>query len=410
MKRRVVVTGLGAITPIGNNIDEFWINIMHGKTGIGEITRFDASGYKVNIAAEVKNFVAEEIIDWKSARRMSLFSQYAVAAAIEAMEDSGIEINNVDPFRIGVSVGSAVGSVHVIEKGYETIVNDGPNKISPLVIPKMIPNMAAGNVAIQLGARGKVISISTACATGTNSIGEAYRSIQYGDADIMITGGADSCITPTCLGGFTALTALSTTKNPLRASIPFDKERNGFVIGEGAGIVILEELNHAEKRGAKIYSEVIGYASTADAFHITSPLEDGKGAAKAMELAISEAGIHPSEIDYINAHGTSTYQNDLIETRAIKEVFGKSAKSVCINSTKSMIGHSLGAAGGIEFIVCVKAINDRFIHQTMGTSKTDGECDLNYSINAPIQKEVNLTISNSFGFGGHNATIVLKKY
>lgn len=362
MKRRVVVTGLGAITPIGNTVDKFWANVKQGKVGIGAITKFNPTEYKVKIAAEVKNFIAQDRIDTKSARRMELFAQYAVAAAREAMEDSGIDVRKEDAFRIGTAIGSGVGSLQIVEVATRIIAEQGPGKLKTLMLPQMIPNMAAGNVAIQLGTKGKCISISTACTTGANNIGEAFRSIQYGDADAMIAGGLEGCIAPTCVGGFPTLTALSTTENPLRASIPFDKERNGFVIGEGAGIVILEELEHALKRGAKIYAELAGYGCTSDAYHITAPPEDGNGAIKAMELAIREAGVTPSKIDYINAHGTITYQNDLIETRAIRQVFKEAAAVVKINSTKSMIGHSLGATGGIEFIVCAEAITGGFIH------------------------------------------------
>lgn len=410
MSRRVVVTGMGAVTPIGNTVKEFWNNVKQGQVGIGEITKFDSTAYKVKVAAEVKNFVAEGSMNLKSSKRMETFAQYAVAATKEAMEDAGIDMNAEDPFRVGTAIGSGIGSLQVVERGCEILSSAGPGKIKPLMIPTMIPNMAAGNVAIQFGAKGKCINISTACTSGTNSIGEAYRSIQYGDADIMIAGGAESSITPTCVSGFLALKALSTTEDPLRASIPFDKERNGFVIGEGAGVVILEELEHAKKRGAKIYAELVGYGSTADAYHLTAPPEDGSSAAKAMEQAILEAKITPLEIDYINAHGTSTYQNDLIETRAIKQVFKTAVQKVKINSTKSLIGHSLGAAGGIEFIVCIKAITDGFIHQTVGTTERGEECNLNYVIDEPIKQKVDFALSNSFGFGGHNATLLVKKY
>ena len=410
MKRRVVVTGMGAITPIGNTVQEFWANVKKGQVGIDEITKFDTAEYPVRIAAEVKSFTASDILDFTSAKRMELFSQYAVAAAKEALEDSGIDMEKEDSFRAGTAIGSGVGSLQVVEAACEIIRKKGAQKIKPLMIPQMISNMAAGNTAIQLGIRGKCINIATACATGTNNIGEAFRSIQCGDADIMVAGGSESCITPTAIGGFSALRALSTTTNPLRASIPFDKNRNGFVIGEGAGIVILEELAHAQKRGAKIYAELVGYGSTADAYHITAPSQDGSGAAKAMELAINESGLAPIDITYINAHGTSTYQNDLYETMAIKQVFGASAKAVKISSTKSMIGHLIGAAGGVEFITCVKSITDGFIHQTMGTSVAAEECDLDYMIGYSSKQDVSAAMSNSFGFGGHNATLVVKRY
>ena len=410
MKRRVVITGMGAITPIGNTVNAFWSNVKKGCVGFDKITKFDTSGYTVQLAAEVKDFSASDVLDYTSERRMEIFSQYAVVAAKEALDDAGIAMENEDPFRIGTAVGSSVGSLYVIESASEIIRKLGPQKMKPLMVPQMISNMAAGNVAIQFGLRGKCINISTACATGTNNIGEAFRSIQYGDADMMIAGGTESCITPTCVGGFSVLKALSTTKDPLRISIPFDKDRNGFVIGEGAGIVVLEDLEHAEKRSAKIYAEIAGYGSTADAYHITAPSQDGSGAAMAMELAIEESGLTPDDIPYINAHGTSTYQNDLFETIAIKQVFKTAAKTVKISSTKSMIGHLLGAAGGVEFITCVKSVTDGFIHQTMGTAKTAPECDLNYMIGSAAEQDVPAALSNSFGFGGHNATLIVKRY
>lgn len=410
MKRRVVVTGLGAVTPIGNTVEEFWAGIRAGKVGIGEITRFDTTDYKVKVAAEVKDFVAKERMDFKAARRMEPFSQYAVAAALEAYEDSGLDISKEDPFRAGVIVGSGIGSLQEVEREYEKILSRGPSRVNPLMVPLMISNMAAGNISIQLGFKGKCTSVVTACATGTNCIGDALRAIQYGDADIMLACGTESCICPTGVAGFTSLTALSTSTDPMRASIPFDKDRNGFVLGEGAGVVILEELEHAKNRGAKIYAELCGYGATGDAYHITSPAEDGSGAAKAMTLAMEEGGVTPAEVDYINAHGTSTHHNDLFETRAIKAAFGEAAGDVVINSTKSMIGHLLGAAGGVEFITCVKTIQDGFIHQTMGTKEADEECDLNYAIGAPVEKEVRCALTNSLGFGGHNATLLLKKY
>ena len=411
MKRRVVVTGLGAITPIGNNVEEFWEGIKEGKVGIGPITKFDTSDYKVKIAAEVKNFVAKDYMEFKAAKRMEPFSQYAVAAAKEAVKDAGIEIEKEDPFRAGVIIGSGIGSLQEVEREYNKIQTKGPAKVNPLMVPLMISNMAAGNVSIQLGFRGKCTNVVTACASGTNCIGDAYRAIQYNDADIMAAGGTESCICPTGVAGFTSLTALSGSEDPMRASIPFDKDRNGFVLGEGAGVVILEELEHAKARGAKIYGEVVGYGSTGDAYHITSPSEDGSGAAKAMELAIEEAGIDGFSVDYINAHGTSTHHNDLFETRAIKRALGEeAAQKTVVNSTKSMIGHLLGAAGGVEFVTCIKSIEEGFIHQTMGTETTDEECDLNYAVGAPVRKNIRYAMSNSLGFGGHNATILVKKY
>lgn len=410
MKRRVVVTGMGAVTPIGNTVEEFWTGVKNGTVGIGEITKFDTTEYKVKLAAEVKGFVAKERMDFKAAKRMEPFSQYAVVAAKEAFEDARIDMANENPFRAGVIVGSGIGSIQTVENEYTKIKTKGPSRVNPLMVPMMISNMAAGNVAIQLGLKGKCTSVTTACATGTHSIGDAFRTIQYGDADIMVAGGTESSICPTAVAGFTNLTALTTSTDPMRASIPFDAERGGFVIGEGAGVVVLEELEHAKARGAHIYAEVAGYGATCDAFHITSPAEDGSGAAKAMSLAIEEAGVEPKDVDYINAHGTSTHHNDLFETRAIKLAFGEAANDVIVNSTKSMIGHLLGAAGGVEFITCVKSINEGFLHQTVGTRTPDKECDLNYTIGAPIEKEISCAISNSLGFGGHNATILVKKY
>ena len=404
------MTGLGAVTPIGNTVAEFWEGIKAGKVGIGPITKFDTSEYKVKIAAEVKNFIAKERMDFKAAKRMELFSQYAVAAAKEAFEDAGLDIEKEDAYRAGAIIGSGIGSLQTVETSYEKIITKGPSRVNPLMVPLMISNMAAGNVSIQLGLKGKCTNVVTACASGTNCIGDALRAIQYGDADIMLAGGTESCICPTGVAGFTGLTALSTSEDPMRASIPFDKERNGFVLGEGAGIVVLEELEHAKKRGAKIYAELVGYGSTGDAYHITSPAENGEGAGMAMKLAMQEAGVEPEQIDYINAHGTSTHHNDLFETRAIKYALGEAAKDVVINSTKSMIGHLLGAAGGVEFITCVKSIEDGFIHQTMGTTQTDEDCDLNYAIGAPINKELQYVLTNSLGFGGHNASLLLKKY
>lgn len=410
MRRRVVVTGLGAVTPIGNSVQDFWASVKKGTVGIGEITKFDTTDYKVKLAAEVKGFDAKEHMDARAARRMEPFSQYAVAAAKEAFADADIHMEQEDAFRAGVIVGSGIGSLQEVEREYEKILTKGPARVSPLMVPLMISNMAAGNISIQLGLKGKCTNVVTACATGTNCIGDAFRAIQYEDADIMLAGGTESSICPTGVAGFSSLTALSCSTDPLRASIPFDRERDGFVLGEGAGVVVLEELEHARKRGAHIYAELAGYGSTADAYHITSPMEDGSGAAKAMEAAMKEAGIEPSRIDYINAHGTSTHHNDLYETRAVKLAFGEAAKDMQINSTKSMIGHLLGAAGAVECIVCVKSLQDNFVHQTMGTLETGEECDLNYTLGEPVEKELRYVMSNSLGFGGHNASLVLKKY
>ena len=410
MKRRVVVTGLGAVTPIGNTVPEFWQGIREGRVGIGEITRFDTESFKVKLAAEVRNFDAAERMDPKAAKRMERFSQYAVAAAKEAFADADLHLEEEDPFRAGVIVGSGIGSLETVESEYAKILKGNVKRVAPLMVPKMISNMAAGNISIQLGLRGKCTNVVTACASGTHCIGDAFRAIQYDDADIMLAGGAESCICPTGVAGFQALTALTEETDPARASIPFDKDRSGFVLGEGAGVVVLEELQHALARGARIYAELVGYGATGDAFHITSPSEDGSGAAKAMELAIKEGGVRPLEVDYINAHGTATHHNDLYETRAIKAAFGEAAKDVVINSTKSMIGHLLGAAGGVEFVVCAKAVEENYIHQTVGTRETDEECDLNYAIGAPVEKEVRYALTNSLGFGGHNASLLLKKY
>lgn len=409
-KRRVVVTGMGAVTPIGLSVDEFWQNVKAQKTGFSEITKFDTTNYKCKLAAEVKEFDAKNYMDAKEARRMELFSQYAVAAAKEAIEDSGLEIDQEDPYMAGCAIGSGVGSLQAIEREHTRLTEKGPGRVGPLFVPMMISNMAAGNVSIQLGFKGKCTSVVTACASGTHCIGDGFRAIAYGDLDLCVAGGAESCICPSGVAGFTALTALSDSEDPKRASIPFDKDRNGFVLGEGAGIVMLEELEHAKKRGARIYAEVVGYGATGDAYHITSPAENGEGAGMAMKLAMEEAGAQPEQIDYINAHGTSTHHNDLYETRAIRYALGAAADQVVVNSTKSIIGHLLGAAGGVEFVTCVKSIQDGFIHQTMGTKETEEECSLDYAIGAPVEKEITYALTNSLGFGGHNASLLLKKY
>ena len=410
MKRRVVVTGLGAVTPIGNTVEEFWAGIKAGEVGIAPITKFDTADYKVKLAAEVKNFVAKERMDFKAAKRMEPFSQYAVAAAKEAFTDAGLDMEKEDPYRVGTIIGSGIGSLECVETNYKKLLDRGPSRVNPLMVPLMISNMAAGNVSIQLGLKGKCTDVVTACASGSNSIGDAMRAIQFGDLDICVAGGTESCICPTGVAGFTALTALSTNDDPFHASRPFDKDRDGFVLGEGSGIVILEELEHAKARGAKIYAELAGYGSTGDAYHITSPAEDGEGAGMAMKLAMKEAEVQPEQIDYINAHGTSTHHNDLFETRAIRYALGDAAEKVVINSTKSMIGHMLGAAGAVEFIVCVKSIMENFIHQTMGTENVDPECGLDYAVGAPVEKEVNYVLSNSLGFGGHNVSLLVKAY
>lgn len=407
--KRVVVTGMGVISSIGLDLPNFWESIREGKTGIKPIDKFDTADYKVKLAAPIEGFDPKEYMDAKTARRMADFCQYAVAASSQAIKQSGLNLPEEDLTRIGVSVGSGIGGLGIMEKEEEKLLNKGPRRVAPMLVPTMITNMAAGNVAIAFGLKGKCINVVTACATGTNSIGEAYRSIQAGECDVMIAGGTEAAITPLGLAGFQSLTALTTSENPKRASIPFDKERSGFVMGEGAGIVVIESLEHAKSRGANILAEITGYGCTCDAFHITSPAEDGEGAARAMEYAIQEAGIRPEEVEYINAHGTSTHHNDLFETIAIKKVFGEHAYQLNINSTKSMIGHALGAAGALEFIVTVKTITDGFIHATAGYQVPDEECNLNYTPTA-IEKEVHYGLSNSLGFGGHNAVLLVKKY
>lgn len=407
--KRVVVTGMGAITPIGLNTEEFWESLKAGKTGFSEITQFDTSDFKVKIAASVRGFEGRNYMDVKSAKRMELFCQYAVAAAKEAIEDAGLDMSKEDPYRAGCAVGSGIGSLQAMEREHTKLEEKGPSRVAPLLVPLMISNMATGNVSIAFNLKGKSINVVTACATGTNSIGEAFRTIQYGDADLMVAGGTESSITPIGIAGFSSLTALSTCEDPARCSIPFDKDRSGFVMGEGAGIVVLEELEHAKARGAKIYAEVVGYGCSSDAYHITSPAEDGAGAAAAMLNAVKDAGAAPEDITYINAHGTATHHNDLFETRAIKLAFGAHAKDIKINSTKSMIGHLLGAAGAVEFVACVKEIEEGYIHRTVGLSACEEEMDLNYCKESSSE-EVPYALSNSLGFGGHNTSILIKKY
>ena len=407
--RRVVVTGMGAITPIGNSVEEFWNGIKEGKTGFGPITYFDTADYRCKLAAEVKDFDPAQYMDKKSARRMEQFCQFAVAAAGQAISDAGLDMEQEDPYMVGCSVGSGIGSLQAMEREYDRLKEKGPGRVGPMLVPLMISNMAAGNVSIAYGLKGKSLNVVTACATGTHSIGEAYRTIQYGDADVMIAGGTESSITPIGIAGFSALTALSFSEDPERASIPFDKERNGFVRGEGSAIVVLEELEHAKRRGAKIYAELTGYGCSSDAYHITSPAEDGSGAATAMLNALKDGGVAPEELTYINAHGTSTHHNDLFETRAIKLAFGEHAYDLKINSTKSMVGHLLGAAGAVEFVTCVKEIQEGYIHRTVGLRETEEELDLNYCRDS-YKEEVPYALTNSLGFGGHNASLLLKKY
>ncbi len=408
--KRVVVTGMGAVTPIGLNIEEFWEGLKNGRTGFSEITHFDTTDFKVKVAASVKGFEGKNYMDVKSAKRMELFCQYAVAAAKEALEQSGIQMDQEDPYRVGCAIGSGVGSLQAFEREHKRMLERGPSRINPLLVPLMITNMAAGNVSIQFGLKGKSLNVVTACATGTHSIGEAFRTIQMGDADVMVAGGTESAITPIGIGGFTALTALSSCNDVDRCSIPFDKDRSGFVMGEGAGVVVLEELEHAKRRGAHILAEIAGYGATSDAFHITSPAEDGMGAAVAMKNAVRDAGVSPEEVEYINAHGTSTHHNDLFETRAIKLAFGEHAYRMKINSTKSMIGHLLGAAGAVEVIACILQMQNDYIHATVGLQESEDELDLDYMKGSGINKKFNYALTNSLGFGGHNASLLVKKF
>ena len=400
---------MGAITPIGNSVEEFWNGIKEGKTGFCPITYFDTADYRCKLAAEVKDFDPTQYMDKKSARRMEQFCQFAVAAAGQAIADAGLTMEQEDPYMVGCSVGSGIGSLQAMEREYDRLKEKGPGRVGPMLVPLMISNMAAGNVSIAYGLKGKSLNVVTACATGTHSIGEAYRTIQYGDADVMVAGGTESSITPIGIAGFSALTALSFSEDPQRASIPFDKDRNGFVMGEGSAVVVLEELEHAKRRGAKIYAELIGYGCSSDAYHITSPAEDGSGAATAMLNALKDGDVEPEELTYINAHGTSTHHNDLFETRAIKLAFGEHAYDLKINSTKSMVGHLLGAAGAVEFVTCVKEIQEGYIHRTVGLRETEEELDLNYCRDS-YEEEVPYALTNSLGFGGHNASLLLKKY
>ena len=400
---------MGAITPIGNTVEEFWNGIKEGKTGFGPITYFDTADYRCKLAAEVKGFDPTQYMDKKSARRMEQFCQFAVAAAGQAIADAGLIMEQEDSYMVGCSVGSGIGSLQAMEREYDRLKEKGPGRVGPMLVPLMISNMAAGNVSIAYGLKGKSLNVVTACATGTHSIGEAYRTIQYGDADVMVAGGTESSITPIGIAGFSALTALSFSEDPQRASIPFDKDRNGFVMGEGSAVVVLEELEHAKRRGAKIYAELIGYGCSSDAYHITSPAEDGSGAATAMLNALKDGGVAPEKLTYINAHGTSTHHNDLFETRAIKLAFGEHAYDLKINSTKSMVGHLLGAAGAVEFVTCVKEIQEGYIHRTVGLRETEEELDLNYCRDS-YEEEVPYALTNSLGFGGHNASLLLKKY
>ena len=410
MKRRVVITGLGAITPIGNNIDSFWEGIKLGKNGIDEISLFNAENLKVKMAAEVKDFDPSNFIDKKEAKRMDRYTQFAVIAAEESIKDSNLDFNTLNRERIGVMFGSGIGGLCTIESQIRTLVAKGPNRVSPLTIPMAISNIASGTIAIKHGILGSTLSLTSACATSTHCIGEAYRSIKDGYLDIVVAGGAEASICEFGIAGFQSLTALSRSEDRNRASIPFDKERNGFVMGEGAGSLILEDLDSALKRGAKIYAEVVGYGSTCDAYHITSPCLDGDGAYRAMRDALIDAGISTDKISYINAHGTSTEINDKVETLAIKKALGNNYMNAYVSSTKSMTGHLLGAAGAIEAIVSIKALQDNFVPATINYVNEDEDCDLNLVVNEGKESNVEYTMSNSLGFGGHNGTLIFKKW
>ncbi len=409
--KRVVITGLGAITPIGNNVEEFWNGIKEGKCGIDEIKAFDTSNFKVKLAAEIKNYNQEDYFERREAKRLDKFSQYAIIAAREAWKDSKLDKEKEEMERVGIVVGSGIGGIETIETENKKCIEKGPDRVSPMYIPMGILNMATGNVAIDIGAKGESVAMVTACASGTHCIGEAFRMIKHGYQDVMLAGGTEASITPLSIAGFSNIKALSKSEDKTRASIPFDKERNGFVMGEGAGIVILEELEHALARGAKIYAEIVGYGATSDAYHITSPAPGGEGGARAMKLAMKEANVNPEEITYINAHGTSTPLNDSCETQAIKTALGEeNAKKVMVSSTKGHTGHLLGAAGGVEAIVCTKALEEGFVPATINYEVPDEECDLDIVPNEGRKTEVKYAISNSLGFGGHNSSILLKKW
>lgn len=410
MRRRVVITGLGVISPIGNDKDTFWQSLVEGKSGIKTISRFDASKFPTRFAAEVKDFDPTQVLDKKDVKRMDRFSQYAVVATKMALQDAGLDIDKVGPERVGVVFATGIGGMETFEDQTRILVEKGPGKISPFFVPMMIANMAAGQIAIHTGAQGINFTVVNACAAGTNAVGEAFRVLQRGEADVVITGGSEASVTPLALAGFSAMKALSTRNEaPEKASRPFDRLRDGFVLGEGAGVLILETLEHALARGARIYAEVAGYGCTADAYHITAPDPEGQGAAKAMALALADANVKPEEVDYINAHGTSTDLNDRIETMAIKKVFGAHAYKLAISSNKSMIGHLLGAAGAVELIATALTIYEGIIPPTINYEEPDPECDLDYVPNKARRQEVRVALSNSFGFGGHNATVVLKR-
>lgn len=410
MERRVVITGMGLVTPVGNNINEFWENIKNGKHGIGKITHFDTSDSKVKIAAELKNFEPEKVLDKKEIRRLEPFSVYALYAAQEAVDNSGLDLEKIDSYRFGTIIGSGMGGIGMIEDQMLKMAEKGPSRLAPLFIPSVITNMASGHVAIRFGAKGSCETAITACATSTSCIGMAYRNIKYGYEDVILAGGTESTITKAGIGGFAALKALSTSEDLDRTSIPFDKERNGFVMGEGAGIVVIEELEHAKARGAKILAEIVGYGATCDAYHMTAPCEDGDGAARAMIKAMEEGNVNPNDITYINAHGTSTPANDVGETKAIKAALKDNAYKVSISSTKSMTGHLLGATGAVEAITCVLALQNNFVPPTVGYKVPDEECDLDYTPNVGKEREMKYALSNTLGFGGHNSVLCLKKW
>lgn len=409
-KRRVVITGIGALTPIGNSAPETWENALKGVNGIDKITRIDNSEYNVHVAGELKGFNIEDYMEKKEARRMDRFTQYAIVASDEAVKDSGLEITDDNRERIGVWIGSGIGGLQALEEGFRVMHERGPRRVSPFFVPMMIPDMASGQVSIKHGLKGPNGATVTACATGTNSIGEAFKFIERGQADAMVTGGTEAPITPMGLAGFQANKALTTAEDPNKASRPYSEDRDGFVIGEGAGIVMLEELEHAKARGAKIYGEVVGYGTTGDAHHITAPAEEGEGGARAMIEAMKDAGINPDEIGYINGHGTSTQYNDLFETMAIRNVFKDHAYNLLVNSTKSMTGHLLGGTGGMEAIITVLSLRDGKVHPTINLDNPDPELDLNYVTEGAVEADLRYAISNSFGFGGHNASLVFKKY
>jgi len=411
VKRRVVITGMGLLSPVGNDVASTWRGLLDGVNGVGPITQFDTSNFPVKFGCELKGFDPLKYMDRKEVKRTDVFTQMALAASVQAMEDAGFKDGGYDPENTGVIIGSGIGGLKVFEAQHDVYRERGPGKISAFFIPMFIPDMAAGIVSIRYNAKGPNYATVSACATSAHAIGDAYRTIQYGDADVMITGGSEAAITPMAIGGFANMQALSENNdNWQHASRPFDKERDGFVMGEGAGMVILEELEHAKQRGARIYGEVVGYGMTGDAYHITQPAPEGEGAQRSMRRALKDAGIGPTDVQYINAHGTSTPYNDLNETRAIKAVFGEHAYQVSVSSTKSMTGHTLGAAGGIEFAVCTLAVRDGMIPPTINYSSPDPECDLNYVPNAAIKREVNVAISNSFGFGGHNVTLAVRRF